>query len=157
MVVDGTARPGAPYSPAQAELIAEAAAADTVRAVAAARARLTGPASLFIGTATPQVTPGLLIEAAALLARFDAVIGPTTGEGWWALGLRNPLLADELRAYPDAGSVTLAALRHDLRVAMLPPLRAVDSAGDAQAVAQLCGPHSRFAATVAGFSGVQAP
>jgi glycosyltransferase A (GT-A) superfamily protein (DUF2064 family) len=138
-------------------LISEAAASDTMRTVAAARPHLREGTNLFLGTATPQVTGDMLIEAASLLDRFDAVIGPTTGDGWWALAVRDADMADQLRNFPDAGSVTLTALRNDLQVAMLPPLRAVDSADDARAVAQLCPPGSRFAATMAGLSGVQAP
>jgi hypothetical protein len=156
-LIDFSARPGPPYSPEQATLISEAAASDTMLTVAAARAHLRGGTSLFLGTATPQVTVDMLIEASGLLDRFDAVIGPTTADGWWALGLRDPRLAGRLRIFGDAGSVALAALRYDLQVAMLPPLRAVDSADDARAVAQLCRPGSRFAATMAGLAGVQAP
>jgi uncharacterized protein len=145
-----------PYSRQQAGLLADAAIADTLRAVdampAAHRAAGTGP-SLFIRTETPQVSTDLLADSAALLRRFDAVLGPTTGDGWWAFGFREPDLAVGLGVAPwsmaDLGSLTLMALRLGLRVAMLPVLQEVNSAADAHAVAERCAPASRFAAALA--------
>jgi hypothetical protein len=158
-----------PHYPAeQSALLALAAAADTVRAVRAvpgwtsttgglARAlagnrRWPGPA-LLITTEVPQVSPGLLVEAAELLRGFDAVLGPATGDGWWAFGLREPAHAALLRQTPGAltgvGVLTVAALRLGLRVAMLPTLHALHNGSDVRPVAAHCPPGSVFAATVA--------
>src|SRR5262249_34256601 len=43
-------------------------------------------ASVLVGMDTPQLTAGLLGEAAALLADADAVLGPAEDGGWWGLG-----------------------------------------------------------------------
>jgi glycosyltransferase A (GT-A) superfamily protein (DUF2064 family) len=154
-----------PYSSGQAAVLADAALSDTCQAVVAmpgahrspvtgrldqafAETRLfTGP-SLLVGTETPQVSPGLLAESVALLGKFDAVLGPTTGDGWWAFGLREP--ADPAMPTPaDTGSLVLAMLRLGMRVAMLPTLQQTNTVADAHAVAAGCQPGSRFAATVA--------
>jgi glycosyltransferase A (GT-A) superfamily protein (DUF2064 family) len=154
-----------PYSSAQAAVLADAALSDTCQAVVAvpsahrspvtgrleqafAETRLfTGP-SLLVGTGTPQVSPALLAESAALLGKFDAVLGPTTGDDWWAFGLREPAQIAMPRTN-DTGSLVLAMLRRGLRVAMLPTLQQTNTVADAHAVAAGCQPGSRFAATVA--------
>jgi glycosyltransferase A (GT-A) superfamily protein (DUF2064 family) len=75
---------------------------------------------LFVAPGT-AVSPGLLAESAGLLRTFDAVLGPGPGDGWWAFGLRDPRLLAGLAETPDGlASLALAALRHGLRVAMLP-------------------------------------
>ena len=112
----------------------------------------TGTPSLLVGMDTPQLTPGLLADAADALRRSDAVLGPAADGGWWALGLREPAHAVALwtvpMSMPDTGERTLAALRaRGLGVALLPTLRDVDTAADAHAVAALC-PGGRFAAAV---------
>ena len=50
-----------------------------------------GPA-LVVGMDTPQLTPDLLSQAAARLARpgVDAVVGPAFDGGYWTIGLRSP-------------------------------------------------------------------
>jgi hypothetical protein len=116
--------------------------------------RRPGLASLLIGMDTPQLRAALLRRAAAVLGGADAVLGPADDGGWWALGLRDPAHAEVLRdiatSTPTTGAETLAALRRrGLRVSTLPPLRDVDTAADARAVAALCDPASRFAAAVA--------
>jgi rSAM/selenodomain-associated transferase 1 len=130
-----------------------------------ADAALPGVPALLIGMDTPQVTAGHLAAAATLLATgaraaaarpqpaVDAVLGPATDGGWWALGLRDPARAAVLREVPmstsDTGARTLAALRgRGLRVGFLPELRDVDTIEDALAVAPLCPAGSRFAAAV---------
>jgi hypothetical protein len=169
------ARLSPPYAPEQAALLADAARADTLRAVAAltgsgvaapGRAGVAaGPQDalagagprraprLLVGTATPQAGPALLDRAAGLLADFDAVLGPTTSGGWWAFGLRQPAYAVALSGMPEifagAGSLALAVLRLGVRVAMLPTLTDVTGPRDAREVAALCPPGSAFAAAVA--------
>ena len=115
---------------------------------------LPGP-SLLIGTQTPQVSVDLLDAATARLSAFDAVLGPTTGAGWWAFGVRDPeALRPLLPALADTAGLALAALRLGLRVGMLPTLRAVETVADVAAVAGSCRAGSRFAATAARLDGV---
>lgn len=117
-----------------------------------AAALLPGRPTLQIGMDTPQVTAGLLADAAARLADVDAVLGPASDGGWWALGLRDPAGAAFVAEVPtsrdDTGARTLAALRAGgLRVALLPELSDVDTVDDALTVAALA-PGTRFAAAV---------
>ncbi|MFD5803939.1 TIGR04282 family arsenosugar biosynthesis glycosyltransferase [Streptomyces sp. NPDC127020] len=107
-----------------------------------------GPA-LLIGMDTPQVTPELLDVD---FAGCDAYFGPAEDGGFWALGLARPDPA-LLRGVPMSTPVTGAVQRErllaaGLRVRDLPPLRDVDTAADARAVAALA-PHGRFAARLA--------
>lgn len=133
----------------------------------AARA-LGGRPVLQIGMDTPQVTAGLLGACAGALNRHhspDAVLGPATDGGWWALGVTDPrhaaLLDRVPMSRPDTGERTLAALRAlGLRVELLPELSDVDSMADARRVAAgLVG--SEFAQAVeavrtpAGMAGLQ--
>ncbi|MBM2615081.1 TIGR04282 family arsenosugar biosynthesis glycosyltransferase [Actinoplanes sp. LDG1-06] len=115
-----------------------------------------GRAALLIGMDTPQADPWLLAGALATLLTdgVDAVLGPASDGGWWALGLRDPAHAQVLRDIPTStattGALTLAALTgRGLRVAALPTLTDVDTMDDAYAVAALCRPQSRFAMEVA--------
>lgn len=98
---------------------------------------------LQVGMDTPQLTPSLLRDALDALAdpSVDAVLGPATDGGWWALGLRSAADARVLRDVPmsrsDTGALTRAALVSlGLRVAMLPALTDVDTAADAEQVAR---------------------
>jgi uncharacterized protein len=116
---------------------------------------------LQIGMDTPQVTPALLADTAALLAERPTVLGPAEDGGWWALGLRDPLRARVLRDVPmsrdDTAALTLAALadgRGDTAIA--PTLSDVDSMADALRVAALA-PHGRFASAVAEVAGSLQP
>lgn len=109
---------------------------------------------LQIGMDTPQVDGALLSTCVARLLGdgTDAVLGPAEDGGWWALGLRDhrnaTLVADVPMSTSDTGRLTAAALRAaGLRVAMLPPLRDVDTFADAVEVADLA-PHGAFAAEV---------
>jgi len=162
------ARLSPPYSPEQAALIANAVAADTLRAVQtlpggrprAGRIehafddlrRQVGP-GLLVGAEFPQVSALMLADAAALLGDFDAVLGLTTGDGWWAFGLRDPAHSALLSALPQslasAAALTVAALRLGLRVAMLPTMQEVGAGADVHAVAERCLPDSNFVAAVA--------
>ncbi|MFC7339961.1 TIGR04282 family arsenosugar biosynthesis glycosyltransferase [Saccharopolyspora griseoalba] len=115
-------------------------------------ARHPGRPVLQIGMDTPQVTPELLARAADGLRGADAVFGPATDGGWWAIGFRDPragaLLAGVPTSAPDTGERTREAL-HDrgIRVAELPELTDVDSMADARTV--LAGtPRGRFAAAL---------
>lgn len=115
-----------------------------------------GVPSLQVGMDTPQLDGALLAGAAERLHRAggpDAVLGPASDGGWWALGLRDPRHAALVAGVPtsraDTGERTLDALRAGgLRVELLTELRDVDTAADAVAVAAVA-PHSRLAAAVA--------
>ena len=116
-----------------------------------------GPA-LLVGMDTPQVTRGDLARGLERLAApgVDAVLGPATDGGYWAIGLRKA----QPRAFlgvPMSTAWTGRAQRErlrqlGLRVALLPALRDVDRIADARAVAALA-PAGRFARALA-LSGV---
>jgi glycosyltransferase A (GT-A) superfamily protein (DUF2064 family) len=111
-----------------------------------------GTASVLIGMDTPQVTARMLATVTVGLADADAVLGPAADGGWWTLALRDPSHAEVLRAVPmstsDTGAATLDALRsRGLRVGLTVPLRDVDTARDAWAVAEAY-PDGAFAAAV---------
>ncbi len=103
--------------------------------------------ALLVGMDTPQLTTSLLREALDRLAEHEAVLGPASDGGWWALGLQRPdgsLLRDVPTSQDDTGALQLAALRAaGLDPYVLPELRDVDTAEDARAVAALA-PHGRF-------------
>jgi glycosyltransferase A (GT-A) superfamily protein (DUF2064 family) len=119
---------------------------------------LPGRPVLQLGMDTPQVDPALLIEAAGPLRHcgtgaVDAVLGPATDGGWWALGLREPRAAAVIANVPtsrdDTGERTVHALRAaGLRVRLLPELTDVDTIADAVAVSSAA-PWTRFAAALA--------
>jgi uncharacterized protein len=152
LVLDG--EPG-PWLPPGFDIVPQCAGGLDER-LADAFDRVSGPA-LLIGMDTPQLTPALLRvswEAA------DAWFGPATDGGFWALGLRAPDPA-LIRGVPMSTANTGASQRGrlqaaGLRVADLPPLRDVDTAADAVAVARQA-PGSRFAAQVAELGSVLGP
>jgi rSAM/selenodomain-associated transferase 1 len=112
-----------------------------------------GPA-LLVGMDTPQVTAGDLARGLDRLAApgVDAVLGPATDGGYWAIGLREA----QPRAFLGVPMSTARTGRaqHErlrrlgLRVALLPALRDVDRIADARAVAALA-PAGRFARALA--------
>jgi uncharacterized protein len=118
-------------------------------------ALLPGRPTLLVGMDTPQADAALL---AACLDRLrapgtDAVLGPASDGGWWAMGLRDPmaarLVADVPTSRDDTGERTRRALTDaGLRVGLLPELTDVDTAADALAVATAA-PEGRFAAALA--------
>ncbi|MFG3099176.1 DUF2064 domain-containing protein [Streptomyces sp. NPDC048182] len=144
LVLDGA--PG-PWLPPGFEVVPQCAGGLDER-LADAFAGCAGPA-LLIGMDTPQVTPELLTVD---LAGCDACLGPAEDGGFWALGLARPdpaLLRGVPMSTPVTGAAQRARLRAaGLRVRDLPPLRDVDTAADARAVAALA-PESRFAARLA--------
>lgn len=108
---------------------------------------------LQIGMDTPQAGTALLTEALGGLDSAEAVLGPATDGGWWALGLRDPLRASALRGVPmsreDTGALTAEALRDaGVPPAPLPELSDVDTMADAELVAAEA-PGGRFAAELA--------
>jgi rSAM/selenodomain-associated transferase 1 len=106
---------------------------------------------ILIGMDTPQVTRGLLEDAATSLVsgEADAVFGAAEDGGFWLLGLSRPdrsLLAGVPMSVPETGRVQLERLASaGLRVALAPRLTDVDMFDDAKRVAGQI-PDSRFAA-----------
>ena len=110
---------------------------------------------LQIGMDTPQVEGDLLSRSAGMLLadRVDAVLGPATDGGWWALGLSDPAAASVLAGIPmsrdDTGGLTRAALANrGCVVSELPELTDVDTPEDARAVASAMPAVSRFRQTL---------
>jgi uncharacterized protein len=108
------------------------------------------PPALLIGMDTPQVTAGLLADAAGALSdtRVDAILGPTADGGYWCVGFRDTV-AGAFAGVPMSAPTTYVRQRqrlHDLgiRIGTLPLLRDVDTIDDATAVAADA-PDTRFA------------
>jgi rSAM/selenodomain-associated transferase 1 len=112
-----------------------------------------GPA-LLVGMDTPQVTRDDLARGLERLLApgVDAVLGPATDGGYWAVGLRTAQLEAFLGVPMSTawtGRAQDARLRRlGLRVALLPALRDVDRIADARAVAAMA-PAGRFARALA--------
>ncbi|MDO0910826.1 DUF2064 domain-containing protein [Streptomyces sp. DT2A-34] len=142
LVLDGA--PG-PWLPPGFEVVRQCAGGLDER-LAAAFAGCDGP-TLLIGMDTPQVTPELLTVD---WADCEAYFGPAEDGGFWALGLAAPdpaRLRGVPMSTPRTGAVQRARLA-DLRVRELPCIRDVDTAYDADLVAEAA-PGSRFATTLA--------
>lgn len=111
---------------------------------------------LQIGMDTPQVDAELLTAGARLLTARGgprAVLAPATDGGWWALGLRDPGMADSLSSVPMSQVDTCQRTREALDQAGVPPapladLSDVDFMSDAGEVAASI-PGSRFARALA--------
>jgi hypothetical protein len=117
---------------------------------------VSGPA-LVVGMDTPQLTSGILNEAAGRLEEpgVDAVLGPAPDGGYWGIGLREPD-ARVFEGVPMSSAGTCAAQLDrlgllGLETAILPALRDVDTHADALAVAAEA-PGSRFARELARLS-----
>ncbi|MEU3984837.1 DUF2064 domain-containing protein [Streptomyces sp. NPDC026672] len=140
LVLDG--RPG-PWVPAGFDVVPQCAGGLDER-LAAAFAGCAGPA-LLVGMDTPQLTPELL---SVDFADCEAYFGPAEDGGFWALGLADPdpgLLRGVPMSAPRTGELQRRRLTEaGLRVHDLPPLRDVDTAADAEAVAA-ASPHTAFA------------
>jgi uncharacterized protein len=132
--------------------------------LAAAHVDAAGPAGgpvLQIGTDTPQVDAGLLLDCAAALTRADAVLGPAPDGGWWLLGVRRAATVAAIRdvemSTPRTAALTRAALlAAGATLAEAPARCDVDLIDDALAVAELA-PGTRFAADVARLPGLGRP
>ena len=109
--------------------------------------------ALLVGMDTPQITPSLLEASVAALCRdgTDAVLGPASDGGWWAIGLREPQPGVFDGVPMSAGDTAdrqrarLAEL--GLRVRELEQLRDIDTVEDARAVAAV-NPWTRMAAAL---------
>ncbi|MCB0978729.1 MAG: glycosyltransferase [Acidimicrobiales bacterium] len=100
-----------------------------------------GP-GIQIGMDTPQVTAEQLDDGLDRLGRpsCDAVLGPATDGGWWALGLARPIegVFDGVpMSAPDTGERQLAHLRSmGLRVELLEELGDLDHPEDLDRIAR---------------------
>lgn len=122
---------------------------DFAHRLAHAHAQVAQGPVVQIGMDTPQVTPGLLLDAAAATADHDAVLGAAEDGGWWVLALRDPAAAAALSGVPMSTPTThddtrQALLDLGLRVGATAVLRDVDTVEDADLVAEVA-PGSHFA------------
>ena len=109
--------------------------------------------AVLVGMDTPQVNSGLLSEAIERLAEggTDAVLGPASDGGYWAIGLRRSdarIFAEVPMSADDTGErqrVRLGEL--GLTWTELEQLRDIDTIEDARAVAQIA-PWTRCAQTL---------
>lgn len=110
--------------------------------------RVAGEPAFLVGMDTPQLTPEL-VEDALEATMSGAALGPASDGGWWGLGLakaRGSLLRGVETSTSRTGALQRARLiEAGLRVTELPALTDVDTAADAELVAQQC-PQGRFAA-----------
>lgn len=148
LVLDG--EPG-PWLPDGFELIAQRGTGFGERLANAVHD--VGEALLIVGMDTPQLTRAQLAGALERLAApaVDAVLGPTSDGGYWAIGLSAPdpsVFDDVPMSTPQTGAAQQARLDAlGLRTGRLETLRDVDTFEDAVAVATLA-PWTRFAATL---------
>jgi uncharacterized protein len=147
LALDG--RPGG-WCPPGVEVVGQGAGSLDRRLTTAWAAATSGPAVL-IGMDTPQLTAADLDAALGALADHDAVLGPASDGGWWALGLRRPhprAFAGVPMSRVDTGARQHARLTAlGLRTAPLPVRTDVDTWDDAVTVARAA-PGGRFAAAV---------
>jgi rSAM/selenodomain-associated transferase 1 len=109
--------------------------------------------ALLVGMDTPQITASLLEASVAALCSegTDAVLGPASDGGWWAIGLREPHpgafegVPMSTAGTADRQRARLAEL--GLRIRELDELRDIDTVEDARAVAALS-PWTRTAAAL---------
>jgi hypothetical protein len=148
LALDG--RPG-PWCPPGVTIVGQG-SGGLDRRLARAWSAATGPA-LQVGMDTPQVSATQLDQAMARLARtgVDAVLGPATDGGWWAVGMRRPR-PEAFLGVPasrgDTGRRQAARLRSlGLRTIALDRHTDVDTWADALAVAAAA-PATRFAGAV---------
>jgi hypothetical protein len=147
LVLEGS--PG-PWLPSGIEVLAQRGGGLDER-LANAFADIAAPA-LVIGMDTPQVQPDVLEAALARLRVAEAVIGPASDGGYWAIGLRSPDPRALVGVPMSTGSTFAAQLERlralGLAVAELQELRDVDTYRDALVVAGDA-PLTRFAAVLA--------
>jgi glycosyltransferase A (GT-A) superfamily protein (DUF2064 family) len=103
-----------------------------------------------VGMDTPQLAASDLTGLLSALDDHDAAVGDAEDGGWWGLGLldarHGACLAGVPMSTPTTGADTRRALQAaGLRVGGGAVLRDVDTAVDADAVAERCAPGSEFA------------
>ncbi len=109
--------------------------------------------ALLVGMDTPQITTSLLEAGIAQLCAdgVDAVLGPASDGGYWAIGLRehHPAVFEDVpMSADDTGEHQQRRLEElGLNVAELEQLRDIDTVDDARAVAAVV-PWTRMAAAL---------
>jgi rSAM/selenodomain-associated transferase 1 len=110
--------------------------------------------ALLVGMDTPQITAELLADAGAQLCAdgVDAVLGPASDGGWWAIGFREAADPSAFAGVPMSAGDTCEHQRRrladlGLRVTELEQLRDIDTVEDARAVAAVV-PWTRTAAAL---------
>jgi len=127
--------PGPGYAPQEGEGLGERMARAFARAFTAGAGRV-----LLMGSDAPDVPPGRLDQAFALLGARPAVLAPSPDGGFWCVGFAaSAWRADVFADLPWSSSGTLAALLVRLRSlgldpALLPPWPDVDTPEDLQAL-----------------------
>jgi rSAM/selenodomain-associated transferase 1 len=115
-------------------------------------ASATGRPVLLVGMDTPQLHANDLETAASILLGSDAVLGPASDGGFWAIGvlkIRARLCSGVPMSSPDTGRRQLERLRAlGLHPALLEVRTDVDDAESAREVAALA-PRTRFARLLA--------
>lgn len=145
-------RPG-PWLPPGVEVVPQGRGPLECR-LATAWSHTSGP-GIQIGMDTPQLTAIDLDGAMSSLAdaAVDAVLGPATDGGWWAIGLPSAderVFAGVPTSRPDTGELQRQRLEHlGYRVGDLPTHSDVDHYTEALAVASAA-PATRFADAVHG-------
>lgn len=118
--------------------------------LAGAFADLGAAPAVLVGMDTPQVTASLITQAGEtlLVDGVDAVLGPASDGGYWAIGLRDDapgVFANVPMSAEDTGARQRERLRDlGLRWCELEQLRDIDTIDDARAVAQVA-PWTRMA------------
>lgn len=102
-----------------------------------------------IGMDTPHVTAAALTAVGEGLAHDDAVLGPATDGGWWALARQDPRVVRHVAEVAMSARTTFvdthrALERAGCRVAHAAAMTDVDTVADADLVASIA-PHTRFA------------
>jgi glycosyltransferase A (GT-A) superfamily protein (DUF2064 family) len=100
-----------------------------------------GGSVVQVGMDTPQLNSALLLDVAAAVEEYGAVLGPAEDGGWWVLALRHPIAARSLHDVPMSTPTTYddtrrALVGEGLDVGVASTLRDVDTVADADAVAQ---------------------
>jgi hypothetical protein len=150
LALDG--RPG-DWCPAGVDVVHQG-SGDLAERLTRAWSSVPGPA-VQIGMDTPQLTSVVLDEAMSSLGAVgvDAVLGPASDGGWWAIGLQRPhplAFAGIPTSRPDTGARQAARLASlGLRTRTLATRRDVDTWADALLVAASCPAGRQFAAAVA--------
>jgi rSAM/selenodomain-associated transferase 1 len=111
----------------------------------------THAATLAIGGDCPDLSPALVRESLAAVARTGAALGPAADGGYWAIGLTEPepaLFRGIAWSTPHVAHMTLERMHEQgCAVELLPQLRDLDRFEDVLAWARA--PNRRFRRTLA--------
>lgn len=104
------------------------------RLIRVAKALPTGPV-LIIGSDVPGIPPALIAKGFQLLEGHDAVLGPSSDGGYWAIGLRRrPAIVDPFRAVRWSTSHALYDTLRNLAGRSVGTLAQLDDVDDAESL-----------------------